>query len=143
MRFLSLFVLLTAVLFAAHAQAGQCAVTAIPMSFGLYDSISSFPTDARGEISVICSPDVHTIVRLDPGRNSGGFFNPRKMSGTGGYLNYNLYIDAARTQIWGDGTGITSTKQGANNLSVFGRIPPRQNVKAGVYNDFITVTVEW
>jgi spore coat protein U-like protein len=66
-------------------------------------------------------------------------------------LFYNLYLDAARTIIWGDGTGGTQSffignPQGNNqDLSVpmFGRIPASQNVKVGAYTDTVTVTLSF
>src|SRR6266487_1298814 len=53
-------------------------------------------------------------------------FIPRKMVNAGTLLNYNLYTDAARTTVWGDGTGGTVTVSGSSNGStthtVYGRI---------------------
>lgn len=63
-------------------------------------------------------------------------------------LNYNLYLDSARTTIWGNGTSgtsfITTSPAVANNdLTVYGRTLLGQNVSAGIYSDSVTVTVEW
>ncbi len=83
------------------------------------------------------------MVKLDPGRGSGGNFTARKMDGAGNNLNYNLYIDAAGTKIWGDGTGGTFAQPGGSNLIIYGRIPPLQKVKPGAYSDSVIVIVEW
>ena len=127
----------------AVACAQQCTVSAVAVSFGEYDATAGTPLDATGSISVICSPETETIVRLDPGTNSGGNYHPRKMVGQGDYLNYNLYTDASCTRVWGDGTSNTFTQPGAANLIVYGRIPPLQRAKQGTYSDFVTIVVEW
>jgi spore coat protein U-like protein len=65
-------------------------------------------------------------------------------------LLYNLYLDAARTIVWGDGTGGSQTGPmvttrgagGTTTAYVFGRIPAGQDVAAGVYGDTIRVTFE-
>jgi spore coat protein U-like protein len=65
------------------------------------------------------------------------------------HLNYNLYLDSAYTQIWGDGTGGTVTKSdniggllgSSISYTVYGRLPGGQNVPAGVYSDTVFVTV--
>jgi len=82
-------------------------------------------------------------VKLDPGKHSGGLFNPRKMLGEEDYLEYNLYVDAACTKIWGDGTGSTFIRTGAESITVYGRVPPRQKVRPGAYGDSVTIIVEW
>lgn len=82
--------------------------------------------------------------------NSGGF-SPRQMKLATGteLMNYNLYRDVSRTQIWGDGSGSTSRNIGVVlkkipvNYSVYGRIPAGQDIVAGLYIDILTVTIEW
>jgi spore coat protein U-like protein len=68
----------------------------------------------------------------------------RAMSGTTP-LRYNLYLDAGRTQIFGDGTGGTVTFTGATaataNLTVYVRIFAQQSVRSDSYSDSVVVTV--
>ncbi len=74
-----------------------------------------------------------------------------KLSGGSELLNYNLYIDSGRTQIWGDGTGSTFTlaervfsqKNNYWTPSVYGRIPPGQDVTIGTYSETLLVTIVW
>jgi spore coat protein U-like protein len=59
-------------------------------------------------------------------------------------LNYNLYTAANRAVVWGDATSGTVTVNGTGigvnvNHGVYGRIPARQNVRAGSYSDIIIV----
>jgi spore coat protein U-like protein len=72
-----------------------------------------------------------------------------KLSGGSELIDYNLYIDSGRTQIWGDGTGSTFTmtdkvfKRADWVPSVYGRIPPGQDISIGTYNETLTVTIVW
>jgi len=71
-----------------------------------------------------------------------------------GRLNYNLFLDTARTSIWGNGlsgTGIATASltvgPGVGNgtriaqFPVYGRVPALQVVGMGAYSDTIVVTV--
>ncbi len=57
------------------------------------------------------------------------------MSNGGFHLSYQLYSNAARTTVWGNGTGGTVTvsarlvRQSTQNFTVYGRIPALQGVK--------------
>ena len=143
MKWIKWFLILIALICAAEARAQQCTVSSVAVSFGAYDPTVGNPLNATGSISVTCTPATMSVVRLDPGRNSGGNFSQRKMQGDGNYLTYNLYTDAACTKIWGDGTGNTFTQAGGSNVIVYGKIPAIQKVTPGVYSDFVTIIVEW
>ncbi len=129
-----------------------CTVSTTPVSFGSYSVLSSSPLDAEGSITVSCNeaPPPTVAIAIGASPNSGGF-SPRKMKlGSGSELiEYNLYIDTTRTQIWGDGTGSTFTKSQKarkNNTwenTVYGRVPPLQNISAGTYSETLTVTITW
>ncbi len=63
-------------------------------------------------------------------------------------LFYNLYLDAGRTIIWGNGSAGTQAyiiKNPPNNqdinVPIFGRVPALQNAGEGAYSDTITVTL--
>jgi spore coat protein U-like protein len=89
-------------------------------------------------------------IELGPG--GGGTYAMREMTSASGTLDYQLYTDASRTTIWGDGTGGTVTTGFNGQLAagttthsypVHGAIPARQNVAAGSYSDVITVTLNY
>jgi spore coat protein U-like protein len=127
-----------------------CTITTVPVSFTNYDRAMASPADATGFVRVTCDPGIPFTVRLDPGQHSGNTFTPRKMrhSTHGDDIEYNLFRDSARTEIWGDGTSSTFVQIGVgtgaeSSFTVYGRIPPRQNVRVGFYGDSITVTVAW
>ncbi len=118
-----------------------------------YDVFSLYPLYSTGTIAVSCNnPDKNPMpVTIAVSSGGSGTFNPRQMKAAAGtdLLNYYLYTSAARTVIWGDGTGGTSTV--TNNVSrnfpwnatIFGALPQRQNVSAGNYHDIVVVTVMW
>jgi spore coat protein U-like protein len=127
----------------AEAWAQECSVSAVAVNFGDYDTYAGSPLDSTGSINVSCDPEKVTTIKLDAGLHSGGAFDPRRMSGSGNYLNYGLYTDASHTMVWGDGTGSTFTQAGGISVVVYGRIPALQKVKPGAYSDSVTIMVQW
>lgn len=128
----------------------SCTVSTIAVNFGSYIISDAAPSDATGNVDVTCDPGIPYTVKLDAGQNSGGGFNPRKMQLSDGVdtLNYNLYRDSAKTEVWGDGTGNTYVQTrvgsgGTAHLTVYGSVPAGQNVRAGLYTDAVTVILEW
>ena len=143
----SVFVLLSCWMGAISA---ACSVNTIAVAFGAYNPNVGSPADATGAVNVTCAPNAAYRVRLDPGANSNGVFTQRAMLEPvrGVRIYYNLYLDPALTQLWGDGTGgtqiVSGNGVGLNQIMrIYGRIPPRQNVSEGSYSDSVTVTVEW
>jgi spore coat protein U-like protein len=129
-----------------------CSMNATPINFGNYDVFSSTPLDAIGTITVNCSGYVgRATVTLSQG--SYGTFSPRRMKRSGGadLLDYNVYTNATRTAIFGDGTGGTSRilprrppgprVPWSASINMYGRIPAGQNVSVGTYSDTLTATV--
>lgn len=116
-------------LFAGVARGQECVVTAIPVKFGNFSTQSPAPLDTIGEITVSCRGALSYSVIIGPGSNSGGTFFPRKMAQNGHTLNYNLYIDPARHQVWGDGTGTTFVQ--SVSTAVFTPDPLQSGASAG------------
>jgi spore coat protein U-like protein len=124
-----------------------CSVSASSVSFGTYNVFATSPTDSVGELTVFCFLDSNISVTISKG--NAGTFAPRQMQDAAERLSYNLFRDAARTVVWGDGSSGTSsyvipvailTKI---PLSVYGRIPPGQDVRTGSYTDSVTVVVNF
>ena len=132
-----------------------CSIGVSQFAFGNYDVLSSAPLDSAGMLVFRCTQrDKDISIGIDKGEAPS--FNPRQMSnssgqGTGDKLNYNLYLDANRQRIWGDGTGGTQSyfihNPQANNqdilVPIFGRIPPLQNVGSGFYRDTIKAVINF
>ena len=146
---------MASLLFLAEAPAAlatQCDITATPVSFGSYDPLSAVPLDSTGTISVTCNTppqNPQTVSVLLTTGNSGAFTQRSMSSASGANLLYNLFANAAMTEVFGDGSGGSTTlarivdRTTPWNLTLFGRIPPGQNVRVGAYSDVITVTIEW
>ena len=151
-----LLILLFSFLWIFKAEIGLCqgcTMNATPINFGNYDVFSSAPLDAVGTITINCSMRVRRATVTLSVSSTSGTYNPRRMRRSAGsdLLSYNVYTDAARTAIFGDGTGGTSLVRprrppgprvswGAN-ITMYGRIPSGQNVSVGAYSDTLTATV--
>ena len=122
-----------------------------PDAFGNYDVFSGTPNDANGSVTYRCTGVGGASVTIDLSAGGSGTYFPRRMTRAGiETLDYNLYLDAARTQIWGNATGGT-VRYGPtvppNNtnvtVNIYGRIPPGQDKSAGNYTDTITATINF
>lgn len=131
---------------ASTAKAG-CVTTATGVSFGSYHAQAPTPDDAAGAIGVSCDNNSPQIVTISIGTGSSGSYTARRMSSGGNALQYNLFSDPSRLQVWGDGTAGTATVtlsfRRSASATVYGRIPTNQLVQAGTYGDTIFVTVEY
>jgi spore coat protein U-like protein len=147
---------------AANAQNCSVAISGA-LAFGVYALVT--PADGATTLTVACqrinqAPNrtVNYAVKLTSG--PGTFVNRlmNHLTQPGETLSYNLYRDAARSVVWGDGTSGTTFPTGqfvfnppsfGNNqqaqFTVYGRIPANQNVAAGNYQTAspITVIVEY
>jgi len=129
-----------------------CTVSTTALNFGSYDVFGPTPVDSTGTITVTCdeSPPPTVTVAVGPSPNSGGFF-PRQMKHLQrpDLLSYNLFTEAARSTVWGDGTqgtSMVSDKAHKNRpwvVTIYGRIPAGQDVSSGSYQEVITVTITW
>ncbi len=134
-----------------------CNVSTTGLNFANYDAFSPLPFNTTGTVTVVCAitPPPDVTISIGPSSNSGGFI-PRQMKHISlpDLLSYNLYIDSAGTIVWGDGTGGTQTvflkkvKQSKKKekpivTTIYGIVPPLQNVSIGAYRDVLTVTIVW
>lgn len=150
---ISVFFIVCCLSFLDVSQTSACTMTITNINFGTYNVFSTQHLDTTGNVRVDCASNVNKItVSLGPSPNSGGF-NPRQMrrsQGTG-LMNYNIFTNASRTIIWGNGTGGTSTQTAnrpggkpqpwSSSFIAYGRIFSRQDVSVGSYGETIVVTV--
>jgi len=127
----------------------SCNVSATTLNFGTYDPTSATALSGTSTLSVFCTAGTPYAAALNVG-SGGGSFVTRTIANGGNLLNYNLFRDAAHSQVWGDGSGSTFTVSGtgsglltANNLTVYGEIPVAQDKPPGTYTSTITVTVAY
>jgi spore coat protein U-like protein len=147
---LSFFALLPLLALAPRADGAlNCSFDSVTgVNFGAYDVFGASPTKATGTITYSCKgAGGGTLMMMDLSPGSGTFANRTLRSG-GNILNYNLYPDAANSQVWGDGTGtyhyVVNPGNGAGPpLTVYGTILPGQDVGVGSYTDSIRVTMNF
>lgn len=141
-------VLLAAQGWSASAVAQQCSFdTLSSIAFGVYSPLTAAPNDSMGSLAVRCAPRSALTLELSPG--SSGSFALRTLRQGVNALGYNLYREAARVSVWGDGTGgsqvvvVPDSGPPGNptNVFMYGRIPGGQWVAAGGYADTVVLTV--
>jgi spore coat protein U-like protein len=132
--------------FGAIAYGANCSVfMTTSVAFGAYNVYSASPLDSAGSVTWQCS-----VLRTDPyisiSAGGAGSFTPRRMSSSNDTLDYNLYMDAARSVIWGDGSNGSSLylfppQKGQGTATIYGRIPALQDASVGAYSDAVTVMI--
>ena len=120
------------------------------VNFGSYDVFSASPRTATGSISYSCKKVGGVqFMTMSLSAGSSGTFANRTLRSGGNVLNYNLYPNAANSQVWGNGTGTTylysidPVDRQVDILTVYGTIPPGQDVGVGSYTDTITITMNF
>ena len=139
-----------AVLFGVRpADAAQCTVSTTSVAFGTYNVFTTAPGDSTGTVVYRCNGGARNI-RVEISKGASPVFFVRVMLKGSDFLVYNLYRDASRTSIWGDGSSGTSYYFNANppnnqNVSVpiYGRIPAGQDVRSGSYSDSVVLAVNF
>jgi spore coat protein U-like protein len=120
----------------------SCLVLSSPIDFGTYIAGQQAALDAEGTISYAgCAVGTLTI-SLDGG-TAGSIVN-RQMSNGDAKLNYQLYRNSARNEVWGsegDALQRVLLAPEAGSIPVYGRIAGGQNVAGGTYVDTINVTL--
>jgi spore coat protein U-like protein len=130
-----------------HAFAAQCSFqSAVGVNFGAYDVFSPNPNNTGvGRLTIACNGGGNNRFNVALSSGQSHSHASRVMRSGTNTLNYDLFTDSACTVIWGDGTGGSSMmsvpKNVTTTLSIYGEIPPGQDVAAGLYTDNIVVTV--
>jgi len=138
-----------AVLGLASRVEAACTVSASGVNFGSYSVYAPGAATSTATVTYNCGNHDKNI-EIDLSAGSSGAFTTRTLKQGTNALNYNLYTDAALTKIWGDGTGATDNYTKANpansvdvNVIIYGRVPPQQDVRVGVYTDSIVATINF
>jgi spore coat protein U-like protein len=143
----------------ASAHGASCSVTSLPaLNFGNYDPFSASPLDVATAATVTCTTTVPgagewVLIITTISRGVAPSFSPRQMQNGLNTLNYNLYTDALRTTIYGDGSSGTSRRTVLRRPTIaapvvlsddiFGRIFAGQDVSVGSYSDTLIYTVNF
>lgn len=127
----------------------NCTVSTSDVAFGNVNTLSGSNVDTIGAISVTCTNGLGWSAAAGVGSGSGATFASRRMSSGANLLTYNLFTDAARSSVWGDGTGSTADIDGTGtgvvqNIAIYGRVGSGQtSAPAGSYADTVAVTVSY
>jgi spore coat protein U-like protein len=147
-----------------------CTIETRPLSFGIYDPLADRDLDATAQIIYVClngngnggggggggggnggggGGSDKQAIRVELWTGAANTFD-RAMRGAegGNWLNYNIYLDATRQSIWGNGFSGTEAyidSHPPNGTPVivpaFGRVFASQNVVSGVYVDTVHVVI--
>jgi spore coat protein U-like protein len=131
--------------------AANCTIATATVAFGAYDPVSAnAATDllGTGTLTVACTKGA--AATIDLGQGASYLAPSRRMTaGAGAFLNYALYKDAARTQVWGStipgGTtyAYNSVSKNAVVITVYGTVPQAQDVTVGSYTDTVVATISY
>lgn len=145
---LALFVFAVSLAAASLAQ-GQCRVSVnASVSFGPYDVFGNDHVETTGQISWRCQGRSPWPVQITISRGNNHDGISRRLAQGGEFLRYDLYRDAGRTVVWGDGTyggSYTAVYPGGGwiPLTIYARIPKSQDAAIGTYTDSVTVIINF
>ena len=120
-----------------------CTISGTTIDFGTYSAGQQAALDAQGDIRYDGCAVGTLVISLDGG--SAANVNGRKMRNGDAELNYQLYRNPGRSQVWGSGDQavqqvlLEALVPGV--ISVFGRVAGGQSVPAGTYTDTVNVTM--
>lgn len=128
-----------------------CSVSAATLNFGnsIDPTAAALPLDASSTMTVLCTATTPYSVALSAGTNAGGSsnFGARAIKNGSYTLGYQLYTDALRSTVWGDGTAssvVPGVGAGSNQtLTIYGRLPSLTGAAPGTYTDTVTVTITY
>lgn len=149
-----------------HAAAPSCTMSSSGLAFGSYDPTSALAVTANGSITFSCTyTGTGFTATLTISAGSSGNYQNRTLTFGSQTLNYNIYVNAADSEIFGGGTGNGSagtwyydlcypgggvTCTGASGQSgtqyvaaMYGLLPSGQDVSAGLYSDTIVATLTY
>lgn len=146
--------ILAGALTCAIANAATCTASASD-AFGGYNPLAGAQATTTGMIAVTCTGTLNEVVNVTITLSAGfGSYSNRTMLSGSTPMYYNLYRDAAYSQVWGDGVSggtyslsdtITLTSTSVTKCyTVYSRIAGNQKqLIAGTYADNVTVTVSY
>lgn len=143
---LFVFALMLSAMTWQSAAAVSCTLTVSQLGFSRYNFQTKVAVNTTGTVTIQCDSTVPPL-SLTLSTGGSGTYN-RTMTSNGHTLKYNVYIDYARTMIWGNGSGGTSllsysqtgtTK--STTIAFYGTVLAGQTPFAGTYTDNPLVTV--
>ncbi len=125
----------------------QCNINTTNIDFGTTTGATIQPLTATGMINAQCTNQDSYSISLNGGGNNNIMNRTMlRSSGSAGPVSYQLYLDSAHTQIWGDGTGGTGVATGTGtgdfkSFTIYGVVTSQAAPQPGNYIDTITATI--
>jgi spore coat protein U-like protein len=125
-----------------------CAVTTTNLDFGAQTSLASAML-ATNSIYITCTPGTAYTIGMSNGTSGATSPALRKMTNatTTDFVGYGIYLDAARTQVWGNGvTGAMPSTTGnglAQSFTGYGLVPAQATPTPLDYTDTVIVTITY
>ena len=133
----------------------SCTINAATLDFGsnAATTLVGSNIDNSTTVSVTCGSGSPYSIGMDNGANASG--GQRRMNTGANYINYNLFIDSARTNAWTTAASSTTcssanscylgTGSGSAQLvNIYGRVPSMGVAPpVGTYTDTVTMTVTY
>ena len=118
-------------------------------NFGAYDPLSSLPTDVQATFTLQCIP-AHPNERLNlqiTVLTATGVPGNLQASGTAKSIQFGFYQDPQRTVALDANTRIVMTDRLSTAreypITIYGRLPAKQNIPAGTYHANITFVIDY
>ncbi len=143
---------------ASGAQAATCSASTSLMAFGLYDTVSTTANDTTAQVTVVCTPGsgdpLTTPYVLTVAGTGTGNDSVRAVLYSASRLYYQVYKDAGRSQVWGNGgssgagvagsvTSVAALAAAQLTHTAYARMPAHQVVPPGLYGGSLLVTVDY
>jgi spore coat protein U-like protein len=122
-----------------------CTVEVASLAFGNIDPLDGFDTDSVTTLTVSCPVDTQYSASVSAG---SGTFADRHMGDGIHTLNYQLFTEASRSLVWGDGSAGTNVIQGTAGStgashSIYGHVPAQPYAVPATYSDTLLVTITY
>lgn len=161
---------LVAVLMPIGAIAADCLVSVGDLDFGVVQQLNPQPVDTMVTVRVDCAAElddldlitetaeINYLLRVDGGQRLDPLQRALQRIGQMDLLSYNLFTDAGRSLVWGDGRPGTELQGGRMVFSAeevagnqrqavdhlgFARLPAMVEVPPGTYEDQLRVILEF
>jgi spore coat protein U-like protein len=132
----------------------HCQLTATPLAFGRYSPSGAAPGDSTATLTVRCITSSATPLPVQAAIALTTIAPVRQLRAASHALRYQLYVDAARSVPWGDGSGGTAALAASGQVSrslpfqqrvtVYGRLLARQTGTAvGNYADQLAASLSY
>jgi spore coat protein U-like protein len=118
----------------------------VDISFGTQGTLAA-AVETQGSVEVTCPSGTAYSIALDAGQGPVATTTTRKMVMLTDSIDYSLYRDAGRSQVWGDESGtdtLDSTGTGdAQVHTIYAKVPIQTTPPVGTYEDTVTIVVHY